>query len=309
MYYYAIAQDPWQKHTIGLDCPAYRHGRILYTALCWLCTGGNAVLLVWIMPAINLAAIAGLAWLGAWTAQRHGLSPWWGFVLPLALNVCLPALRDLTDVVSTFVVFSLLIAWLFNARWWLVVLLAAAAVFAREQNLLIVGILWLFAIWLRQKLPAIGLGAVMAAWFGWACLLRVTYGAWPMPGGPSVYGMPLGGAYYAWTHLGGFHHSTRLAICNCLSLLHLGLVVGLAIYVIIYRRGCPAVVSWVLLAGLGLAVLGSTPLWDDMYCYRRGFVWLPLGLFLTGMYTQNTRLLFLLAPAGLFSVMAALHYV
>src|SRR5262249_27908133 len=211
--------------------------------------------------------------------------PWWGFVLPLAVNVCMPALRDLTDVVSTLAVFSLLVAWLLNGRWWLVTLLAAAAVFTREQNLVVIGIVLLSAVWLRPKLAVIGLSAVLAAWFGWACMLHFTYGAWPFPGGPSVYGLPLGGAYYAWTHLGGFHHSRRLAICNCLSLLHLALVLGLAIYVI-YQRRCPGFVALVLLAGLGLAILSSTPLWDDMYCYRRGFVWLPLGLFLTGVYTQ-----------------------
>src|SRR5262245_35302814 len=108
MFYYAIARNPWMPHVHDVDSPAYRHSRIFYTSLCWLLSGGNGFALVWVMPAVNLLAIVGMAWLGAWVADRYAMSPWWGFVVPLAVNACIPALRDLTDGVSTLMVFALL---------------------------------------------------------------------------------------------------------------------------------------------------------------------------------------------------------
>src|SRR5207244_3002432 len=97
-FYYALARDPWHRHDYPLDIPAYRHARILYPALAWLLSGGgDPGRLLWAMPAINLLAAAGLAWLGAGLALRHGRSAWWGFLLPLVVNVGMPALRDLTD--------------------------------------------------------------------------------------------------------------------------------------------------------------------------------------------------------------------
>src|SRR5262249_35060348 len=61
-FYYVIAQNPWQPHRDYMDRPTYRHIRILYPALCWLLSAGNAVRLLWVMPLLNLAAITGLAW-------------------------------------------------------------------------------------------------------------------------------------------------------------------------------------------------------------------------------------------------------
>src|SRR5689334_9259721 len=85
-FYYALARAPWRRHGSDIDAPAVRHARILYPALSWLFSGGDARLLVWVMPAVNLLAIAALAGLGAAVACRHGLGAWWGALLPLAVN-------------------------------------------------------------------------------------------------------------------------------------------------------------------------------------------------------------------------------
>jgi hypothetical protein len=77
-----------------------RHLRILYPLVGWLLSGGDALRLLWVLPAINLGAIAALAAVGALLALRSGLSSWWGFLLPIAVNAGLPALRDLTDNLS-----------------------------------------------------------------------------------------------------------------------------------------------------------------------------------------------------------------
>ena len=66
----------------------------------WLLTGGDPRAVLWALPALNWAAVVVLAWLGAVLAAHYGRSPWWGFVLVLAVNVCPAALRDLTDPVA-----------------------------------------------------------------------------------------------------------------------------------------------------------------------------------------------------------------
>src|SRR5262249_24613153 len=59
----ALARAPWRPHA-DIDFPG-RQLRILYPAVSWLFSGGDARRLLWVMPAVNLVAIAGLGALGA----------------------------------------------------------------------------------------------------------------------------------------------------------------------------------------------------------------------------------------------------
>jgi hypothetical protein len=145
-FYYAIARAPWRRQELGIDAPAIRQARILYPAVSWLLSGGDARQLLWAMPLVNLLAIAALAALGAAAARGYGLNPWWGVLLPFAVNAGMPALRNLTDVLSTLSVAALLIAWLRRWPWWVASLGAAAALFSREQNVAVVLLVLLFAI-------------------------------------------------------------------------------------------------------------------------------------------------------------------
>src|SRR5262249_26314417 len=146
-FYYAIARNPWQHQATGIDKPALRHVRILYPALCWLLSWGAPRLLIWAMPTVNLLAVGALAGLGSWLGVQRGQSGWWGFTLPLAVSAGMPALRDLTDPVSTLAVCGLLVAWRLEGRGWVVALWAAAALFSREQNVVIVLGLTCLAFW------------------------------------------------------------------------------------------------------------------------------------------------------------------
>jgi hypothetical protein len=308
MFYYAIARNPWVPHTLGIDAPAFRHVRVLYPMLCWLLSGGDADLLLWVMPAVNLLAIAALAWLGATLALKHGMSPWWGFVLPLAVNACIPALRNLTDNVSTLAVFALLLAWLLDARWWVAALLALAALFAREQNVLVVGILILAATFRKQPRAVGGLAGVLAVWFVWLGLLHAAYGCWPFQIGVKVFGVPFAGMAYGWSHLGGsYHFSTRLAIVNGLSLGHMALLLCCMAPIAVLCGS--RIVGGVILIGALLAVVSTDVIWNDLWSYRRAFVWLPLGIWLGGIQTRRPWLLVSLLPAALFSLAAALRLV
>src|SRR5205823_10677460 len=192
-FYYALAQSPWRRHEEGIDAPAARQLRILYPAACWLLSGGDPEVLLWVMPAVNLAAIGGLAGLGAWLALRHGLSGWWGFLLPLALNPGLPALRNLTDPLATLALVGLLGAWLVRAPAWAVGLCAAAAVLGREQNVAIVALLLGAGAWARRGRDVAALTAALLVWAGWVLTLRCAYGVWPFLPGQGNFAGPLEG--------------------------------------------------------------------------------------------------------------------
>jgi hypothetical protein len=300
-FYYAIARKPWGRHDY-LDQPAYRQARILYPLLGWLFSSGNPQRLLWVLPAINLAALAGLAWIGAWVARQYGRSEWWGFLLPLAVNDGLGVLRDLTDPVALLAIAGLLAAWLFRPGGWLIVG-AAAAVFSRQQNVVIVLLLLIAVAWSRKRGLAVGLGLVLIAWGGWVLILRHTYHLWPVPPPEDGnLGLPLTGMIYRWTHLAGTPPSTASAVLHALRMLHLSLQILLA-----FAAGCwrvDRVVAGVALAGALLAMAGGMLLYEDAWSYTRVFAWLPLGLWFAGIATGRRWPLLLLAPAGLWPIAA-----
>src|SRR5581483_1166398 len=167
-FYYVIARNPWIWHPADLDVPGVRHVRLLYPALAWaLSGGGDPRHLFWALPLINLAAIAGLAWLGVRLAQHYGVNLWWGFVLPLAVNDGMPLLRDLTDPLATFALCGLLTSWLLGGRWYHLALWAAVALFSREQNAALVLVVIAAALGTGRYRSAVAISAVLAIWSGW----------------------------------------------------------------------------------------------------------------------------------------------
>lgn len=307
MFYYAIARDPWVPHREGVDAPALRHVRVLYPLLSWMLSGGgDARLLLWAMPLVNLLAIAGLTWLGAWFACRNGLAAWWGMVLPFALAAFIPAARNLTDNVSSLAICGLLVTWMLNRSWWSVTLAAFAAVFAREQNVCVVGIVMVAAISQRRAAVAAGTGAALLAWGGWVLILQNVYGQSPFDAGPVGLGFPLQGILHAATNLGGPDFSTRLAVINALSLLQIGALLSAGFF-IVYREP-RSVLAFTLLGAIVLAFLTTQAVWSDLVAYRRVLAWLPIGIWIFGVTHRTTWMLHLLAAASVFSLAVALHY-
>jgi hypothetical protein len=276
-FYYAIARAPWGRHQFGIDSVPVRQVRILYPLLGWAASGGDARRLFWAMPLVNLLAIAGLTWLGARLALAHDLSPWWGVLLPLAVNTGMPALRNLTDPLSTCAVAGLLVAWLLRRPWWALALWAAAAVFAREQNVVVVLVVVAAAAWRQQGKTCAGLAVVLGLWAGWVGALQVMYGQWPFLPTAGHMGVPLAGMLYRWQHL-EFAQSWVSGLCHALSLLTITLEVVLALA--LARRRLDPVLVLVALAGAALAVVGGQLLYEDRWSYARVFAWLPLGVWL-----------------------------
>jgi hypothetical protein len=271
-YSYALARNPWRVHESAFVAPpAYRHLRLLYPALCWLLSGGHPVVLLWVMPVVNLLAIAGLAWLGTDFALRCGRTPWWGFLLPLMTLACLPALRNLTDAAATLCAFGLLVAWL--RKWhpaWLATW-AAAALFAREQNLAIVAIVPVLAVWERDWKRATALIPGCILWAGWVAVLHAWYGESPFVMGN--FGHPFQGFLRRWQS--PFDRAGRIPT-HGLAMAWLTVQLLLCLALPLFR--CERATMLVGLAGAALTVFGSWAIYEHWYGYLRVFVWMPLAI-------------------------------
>jgi hypothetical protein len=309
-FYYSLARSPWRAHGSDIDYPPYRHLRILYPVACWLCSGGHARLLFYVMPAVNLLAIAALAGVGGILALAWGRSAWWGLLLPFAVNSGSPLMHNFTDCFSNLAAFGLVAAWLLRCHGPALVLWAAAAAFSREQNLAIIAVVAAAALGTRRFKTAAGLGVIVLAWCAWAGLLWATYGDCPLLFGGGNFNAPLTGLSYRWSNLGhngDDHFSRRLAIIQGLSVLHLSLMIPLAAY--LAWRSQSKVVASMLLLGAALAVMGGTGIYTGFNSYMRVFAWMPMGIWLGAVPTAARWPLLVLSPAVLWSLVAALGFV
>jgi hypothetical protein len=279
-YYYVLARDPWHRTEAFIDLPAYRHSRIVYPALAWLISGGDARALLWILPAVNWLALVGIAWLGALIARHYGRTPWWGLVLPLALNAIPPALRNLTDPVATFTAIAVVAAWAFRCRAWTFAPLCALALLAREQNLLIVALVALEGICNRRYRVAVSAAGAVCVWIGWVVLLRSVYGEWPFL--QSNTEVPFTGIWYRLHHMTGPLGSPN-------SVVHAPAVAMLVAHLVVTVRLVAArperLPGLIALAGAALALQAGTPIYLNLESYTRVFWWMPFGLWLWGVQT------------------------
>jgi hypothetical protein len=260
------------------------------------------------MPAVNFVAIVFLSALGAYLAWRRGQSPWWGFVLPLGANLGVSLLHDFTDVLSTAAVFTLLAAWIVEARWYWIAGAALLAVFCREQNLAWVGLIALAAPFRGRFRTAGAIVGVLTLWVAWVALLRLAYGSWPFITDSGQFEAPFAGMWYRWKHLGGnLGFSRRLAIIHAASMIHLLALLGAALVLAWRQRS--GVLAAATLGGVALAILAGHNIYMDFWSYTRVFAWVPLCIWLCGMQTGRLWAFYSLLPGFLWSGVAALNYV
>jgi hypothetical protein len=301
-YCYSLARAPLCHFGQDvIDFPAYRQVRVLYPAMAWLCSGGNPQWLVWALPIINFAAILALAWCGALLAACCQRSPWWGCLLPIVLNAGMPALRDLTDPLAMAAVFAMICAYLVEWPVCLLGLFGAAAVFGREQNVIVLLLVLGDSLLRKRWLASAAMGAALVAWVSWVAVLHVMYGAWPFSGGN--LSLPFGGIGFCLTHLTG--SNGRLAIVNDIgmALIFLQMAICGALLIRRARRLTAAVAA----AGLALAIVGGIPIYESAWSYSRVFAWMPLGIWLWSMQSGRRWPVAALAPTGLLTLMACLQ--
>jgi hypothetical protein len=293
-FYYVLARAPWGSHALELDVPAVRHARVLYPAICWALSGGDARVLLWTMPLVNLLAIAALTALGAWAARWAGMNPWWGTLLPPTVNAGMPVLRNLTDVWSALSVAALLLVWLRRGPWWSAMLCAAAALLAREQNIAVVLLVLAFAGRRGDKRWIFGLIAAMSLWSVWLGVLRAFYGTWPLLPSDGHIGLPMSGLYYRCMHLTS--EPAPIALFHVVCLTTLILQIGLASR--LWWTPGDRLIRLTALAGAALALLGGIRLYGDSWSYPRVFTWLPLGVWFACIHLRwRWPLAALAAPA------------
>jgi hypothetical protein len=316
-YYYALARRPWARQSADvIDLPAYRHARILYPALAWMLTGGNPTALFWVLPAFNLAAIAGLAWCGALLARRYRRSPWWGFSLPLVLNAGMPMLRDLTDPLAAATLVGMLTAYWLEWSTGSLALWAVAAVLSREQNAVILVFAYFDAVARRdadsrkamgwgipsrhksmKTAPRVFAAALLVA-AGWIVLLRLWYGEWPAS--PANVSTPFSGIASCLTHLSGGYG--RPSIINVLGMGLLFVELGLCVWLLV--RHPHGLAAGIAAAGVGLAVLGGEAVYESGWSYARVFVWMPLAVWLWAIQTNRRWPIVVLSANAFWLVLA-----
>lgn len=196
--FYAVARNPFDLDEAAehLDRPRYRLQRPLYSWLAWLGhpTGGGTGL-IWSLFAVNVAAVAVLAWSTSALSLRLGGPVWVGALVGLYPGIWWSLRVSVADALATALAMAS-IALLAHHRTRWAIAAGVAAVLAKETAvLLLVG--WALAGW-RDRCrwaPVIGAAAVGAAW---ALVLRLL-----VPGSEAVSELsaPLVGAVDAVRHL------------------------------------------------------------------------------------------------------------
>ena len=192
VYFYAIALDPIAlgDQSAVLTQPAYRYRSPLYGWLAGVASLGQATLLPWALPAVNVVMLALAAALVALLGAALGTSPWLGLLVALNPGLLVAVTVDTAEPTAMAFIAAGMLAWLGDRRL-LAGLLLVGAAFAREIGVVVAAGIALVELaawwrlrperpplrrWLRRLAP-LALGpALYLAWWGW---LRLRVGAWP----------------------------------------------------------------------------------------------------------------------------------
>ncbi len=262
-FYFRIALAPFDfaRHAFGVTLDgAFRLQRVGYPLVAWLLSFGSAHLLLYALPLVNLAALAGLAWVLAKFAIASGKHPLFGLLVALYPGYALSLGRDLTEPMAAFTL-VLGLYQLERKRYVPAALMLSASVLTREASTLIVmaiGVTWLLAFLRRRGGDSSGgmfLAAALptAAFFAWQAVVVSQAGHFVLAGfAASNLGLPF-------THMVPAilnRLASPLGTANLLWFLQfagLFLVVVTAL-VVLRRSAAPLYVKIALVAALALMV-------------------------------------------------------
>ena len=197
----ALAHFDFAPHALGVTFDSvFRTQRIAYPLAAWLLALGSPHLLLYVLPLLNLAALAGLACVLASFAVASGKHPLVGLLVALYPGYALSLGRDLTEPMAGFTL--MLGLFLLERRRYLPAALAlGVSVLTRETGTLVVmsvGIAWLIgALRGRSEWSSRGLFIAAAipsvAFFAWQGVVRAQSGHFVLTGfAESNLGVPFG---------------------------------------------------------------------------------------------------------------------
>jgi hypothetical protein len=172
---------------------------------------------------------------------------------------------------GTLCAFGLLVAWLRKWRPGWLFIWAILAMFAREQNLAIVGIVGLLAAWERDWRRALALLPACLIWLGWVGLLNAWYGESPFVLGN--FEAPFQG--FARRAMQPFDRSGRIPTHG---LAMAWLAVQLAFCLAIPWLRSEKTIKLLAVAAAALMILGGWSIYEHWYGSLRVFVWAPLAI-------------------------------
>jgi hypothetical protein len=112
-FYYRLAVNPANMHTtaygITVDT-SYRFMRDGYPALTWLVSFGQQSLVPYMLVAVNIAAIAAIAYLGGIAARRNGRHALWGLLLAGFFGLITSLSRDTAEPLAAALLLAGLLA-------------------------------------------------------------------------------------------------------------------------------------------------------------------------------------------------------
>ncbi|MEM8860749.1 MAG: hypothetical protein AAGD96_20695 [Chloroflexota bacterium] len=190
-FIYYIASMGIAEGAAHLDIAPYRLQRIFYPMLVRTLSGGQAILIPWVMLAINFAIIVAATWSLAEWFKKQGI--WVGFALLFGLYVgtFMSYSRDLTEPLALGLVVIGCIALFEDKLWGLIPL--ALALLTKETTIIFLGALMappFFALkWRRLFTLALSLIPFLL----WQLFLFSQYNTIPLIAGPGIELVPFSG--------------------------------------------------------------------------------------------------------------------
>jgi hypothetical protein len=274
-FFWRLAADPAHLQAdehlgVRIDQP-YRLQRIGYPLLAWvLSAGGTTALVPWALVAVNLAAMAALAWMGASMARDAGRSVWLGLVVAGVPGFAMALSRDLSDLLGAALFLGGLLA-ARRGRWWLAAGLWSYGVLTREQLVIPVAVfgLWRLGALVRRRSRV---SAADAAWIlpavafaGWQLVVLATSGRLPLTSATgNNLTVPLTGlAAGVGSWLSGLGDGPKGLGTGLVSLIELAALIALVAAAL--RAGAPgerAYERWMLVVLAAVALCLARVVWD-----------------------------------------------
>jgi len=190
--YYYVADDPFLRRR-AFHSPQ-RYGRIGYPLLIWALTRGQRNARPVAMVAINLVAVAAVAYLAGLIVALvgRGGGMWWALAAALNPSLLIAVQKDLAEPLMMALTLAGLLLYLRRRILW-AALLFAAALLTREVAVLFLLPLLAAEVWARRAWPAAALALSAGPYLAWQAVMARALGQSSATATQGQFGPPLSG--------------------------------------------------------------------------------------------------------------------